>query len=82
MKYMNRMPQTKGQSLRQRQTSTTTSNLTTVATAESIKKDAEVDNAVVYEFGGPIGVTLMMLIFPVLMVYLWICVEFYGGILL
>ncbi|CAR23383.1 Delta(24(24(1)))-sterol reductase [Lachancea thermotolerans] len=32
-----------------------------------------------YEFGGPIGVTAMMLGFPALMYYMWICAEFYGG---
>lgn len=32
-----------------------------------------------YEFGGPVGVTSMMLGFPILMYYLWICLVFYGG---
>lgn len=32
-----------------------------------------------YEFGGPVGVMAMMTIFPVLMYYLWICLEFYDG---
>jgi Delta24(24(1))-sterol reductase len=32
-----------------------------------------------YEFGGPIGVTAMMTLFPVLMYYLWICLAFNDG---
>ena len=32
-----------------------------------------------YEFGGPLGVTAMMTLFPVLMYYLWICLWFYDG---
>lgn len=32
-----------------------------------------------YEFGGPVGVTAMMIGFPILMYYLWICCWFYDG---
>lgn len=32
-----------------------------------------------YEFGGPWGVTAMMIGFPILMYYLWICLWFYDG---
>ena len=32
-----------------------------------------------YEFGGPLGVTAMMVGFPILMYYLWICLVFYDG---
>ena len=32
-----------------------------------------------YEFGGPWGVTAMMVFFPILMYYLWICLWFYDG---
>lgn len=32
-----------------------------------------------YEFGGPWGVTAMMVGFPILMYYLWICLWFYDG---
>lgn len=32
-----------------------------------------------YEFGGPLGVTAMMIGFPILMYYLWICLVFYDG---
>lgn len=35
--------------------------------------------AISYEFGGPVGVTSMMLGFPALMYYLWICLVFYDG---
>lgn len=38
------------------------------------KTDEEVDKAVVVEFGGPIGVTLMMIGFPLWMVYMCGCV--------
>ncbi|ANZ75145.1 BA75_03259T0 [Komagataella pastoris] len=34
-----------------------------------------------YDFGGPIGVTAMMLGFPLLMYYMWISAEFYHGAL-
>lgn len=62
---------------------TATSSSSPVASHSSHSKqvDEKVDSAVHYEFGGPPGVLAMMLLFPVLMVYLWICVEFYGGIL-
>ena len=32
-----------------------------------------------WEFGGPWGVTAMMVGFPMLMYYLWICLWFYDG---
>lgn len=32
-----------------------------------------------YEFGGPIGVTAMMLFFPPMMYYFWACLVFYDG---
>jgi hypothetical protein len=32
-----------------------------------------------WEFGGPWGVTAMMIGFPMLMYYLWICLWFYDG---
>jgi Delta24(24(1))-sterol reductase len=34
-----------------------------------------------WEFGGPVGVTAMMIGFPLLMYYLWICCWFYDGTL-
>ncbi|ODQ67378.1 ERG4/ERG24 ergosterol biosynthesis protein [Nadsonia fulvescens var. elongata DSM 6958] len=32
-----------------------------------------------YDFGGPIGVSIMMIGFPIIMWYLWICATFKGG---
>ncbi len=32
-----------------------------------------------YEFGGPWGVSAMMVGFPLLMYYLWICLWYYDG---
>lgn len=43
------------------------------------KLDEKLDNEVVYEFGGPIGVFCMMLGFPSLMYYFWVCLEFHQG---
>ncbi|KAJ7247612.1 ergosterol biosynthesis ERG4/ERG24 [Mycena haematopus] len=41
--------------------------------------DHRLDQHDQYEFGGPFGVTCIMLGFPVLMYYLWICLWFYDG---
>jgi delta24(24(1))-sterol reductase len=41
--------------------------------------DRRLDQHDRYEFGGPLGVTAIMLGFPVLMYYLWICLWFYDG---
>lgn len=41
--------------------------------------DAKLDSHTSWEFGGPWGVTAMMLGFPALMYYLWICLWFYHG---
>jgi delta24(24(1))-sterol reductase len=40
------------------------------------------DDTIVKEFGGPIGVTMMMIFFPLLMNYLWLCVQINSGSLL
>ena len=32
-----------------------------------------------WQFGGPIGVSAMMIVFPPLMYYLWACLVFYDG---
>ncbi|CAI2186161.1 11039_t:CDS:2, partial [Funneliformis geosporum] len=37
------------------------------------------DDEIVLEFGGPWGVTAMMIGFPLLMFYLWGCLQFYRG---
>lgn len=41
--------------------------------------DKKLDNEVVYEFGGPLGTLGMMLGFPCLMYYFWVCLEYYQG---
>ena len=41
--------------------------------------DASLFFAFSYEFGGPKGVVAMMIGFPILMYYLWICLWFYDG---
>ncbi|KAJ7759252.1 ergosterol biosynthesis ERG4/ERG24 [Mycena metata] len=41
--------------------------------------DRRLDQHDQYEFGGPLGVTAIMLGFPTLMYYLWICLWFYDG---
>ena len=43
------------------------------------KHEEEVDNEVVYEFGGSAGALGMMLGFPCLMYYFWICLEYHQG---
>lgn len=37
--------------------------------------DHHLDQEIKYEFGGPVGVTLMMIFFPCLMYYLWACLD-------
>src|ERR1044071_5378552 len=39
----------------------------------------DTDSEVIFEFGGPWGVTAMMIGFPLLMFYLWGCLQFYRG---
>ncbi|KAI7864515.1 ergosterol biosynthesis ERG4/ERG24 [Spinellus fusiger] len=43
------------------------------------KLDETLDNEIVYEFGGPVGVCAMMLGFPSLMYYFWVCLEYHQG---
>ncbi|KAI8373073.1 ergosterol biosynthesis ERG4/ERG24 [Radiomyces spectabilis] len=43
------------------------------------ERDRELDNEVVYEFQGPVGVCAMMLGFPSLMYYFWVCLEYHQG---
>ncbi|KAK4058328.1 C-24(28) sterol reductase [Microbotryomycetes sp. JL221] len=42
-------------------------------------RDAAIDEHHEYEFGGPLGVTLMMTLFPALFYYLFVCLYFYDG---
>lgn len=43
------------------------------------KKDVEVDERIVWEFGGPVGVTFLMAFFPALMLYLYVCLLRHSG---
>ena len=43
------------------------------------KPPHKVDKSGNFEFGGSFGTAAMMICFPVLMYYLWICSTFYGG---
>ncbi|KAG9001466.1 C-24(28) sterol reductase [Tulasnella sp. JGI-2019a] len=58
----------------------------TPATKSEISKvgreaDRKLEVHTTYEFGGPIGVSIMITIFPPIMYYLWICLWFYDGAL-
>ncbi|KAG1808748.1 ERG4 ERG24 ergosterol biosynthesis protein [Suillus subaureus] len=66
-----------GNELRQRNVDASAKPLTT--TDEGRKVDQLLDEHQTYEFGGPAGVTAMMVGFPMLMYYLWICLWFYDG---
>lgn len=46
------------------------------------KIDNKIDKEILLEFGGPVGVTVMMVFFPFLMYYFWVCLEFHEGKLL
>ncbi|ORZ08679.1 ergosterol biosynthesis ERG4/ERG24 [Absidia repens] len=41
--------------------------------------DEKIDKEIVYEFGGPLGVSAMMIGFPCLMYYFWVCLEYHQG---
>ncbi|KAG0176800.1 hypothetical protein DFQ29_005609 [Apophysomyces sp. BC1021] len=47
--------------------------------ANVTKLDLKLDNEVVYEFGGPVGVCALMMFFPCLMYYFWVCLEYHQG---
>ncbi|KAF7729579.1 hypothetical protein EC973_004254 [Apophysomyces ossiformis] len=47
--------------------------------ANVTKLDQKLDNEVVYEFGGPLGVCALMVFFPSLMYYFWVCLEYHQG---
>ncbi|KIR81692.1 delta24(24(1))-sterol reductase [Cryptococcus gattii EJB2] len=59
--------------------STALLKINAVPTEHGQERDKELDEHQEYEFGGPIGVLAMMLGFPVLMYYLWICLWYYQG---
>lgn len=46
------------------------------------KIDDRLDKEILLEFGGPTGVTAMMIFFPFLMYYFWVCLEYHEGKLL
>lgn len=46
------------------------------------KLDEQLDKEIVYEFGGPLGALGMILGFPCLMYYFWVCLEYYQGTLI
>lgn len=47
--------------------------------SELTKLDIELDKEVTYEFGGPLGTLAMMIGFPCLMYYFWVCLEYHQG---
>ena len=53
----------------------------TPTTKPKSKPGHKVDKSGKFEFGGDFGTLAMMIIFPILMYYLWICSTFYGGAL-
>lgn len=46
---------------------------------ELTELDIEVDKEVTYEFGGSLGTLAMMIGFPSLMYYFWVCLEYHQG---
>ncbi|CEH16753.1 erg4 erg24 ergosterol biosynthesis protein [Ceraceosorus bombacis] len=50
-----------------------------VITEKGRETDKRVDTHESWEFGGPIGTAFMMVFFPNMMYYLWICLWFYDG---
>lgn len=58
---------------------TTNSNNVPLFSSKVTDLDVKLDNEIVYEFGGPLGVVGMMLGFPSLMYYFWICLEYHQG---
>jgi len=48
-------------------------------TAETRRLDYKLDHQVIYEFGGPLGVSALMVCFPILMAYLYICLATASG---
>lgn len=58
---------------------TVNSNGVPLFKSDVTKLDEKIDNEIVYEFGGPIGVCAMMIGFPLLMIYFWESLEFHQG---
>eukprot|EP00550_Attheya_septentrionalis_P008653 CAMPEP_0198294298 /NCGR_PEP_ID=MMETSP1449-20131203/21658_1 /TAXON_ID=420275 /ORGANISM="Attheya septentrionalis, Strain CCMP2084" /LENGTH=506 /DNA_ID=CAMNT_0043994207 /DNA_START=253 /DNA_END=1773 /DNA_ORIENTATION=- len=75
-------PDSNGIGLRQRATSQKKSSAPTPVQRLAPKhsqSDEDLDSKVMYEFGGPWGVTALMLLMPLLMFYFLGCLEFHGG---
>jgi delta24(24(1))-sterol reductase len=53
--------------------------LKTTASDSEAKIDRQCDSKVFYEFGGPIGVSMLMLISPLLMYYFYFCLKLNHG---
>ncbi|KAM0788194.1 hypothetical protein ACM66B_001353 [Microbotryomycetes sp. NB124-2] len=51
----------------------------TVKRSSNANGDDDIDKHHEYEFNGPVGVTLMMTLFPALFYYLFVCLYFYDG---
>eukprot|EP00581_Thalassiosira_minuscula_P012606 CAMPEP_0183729726 /NCGR_PEP_ID=MMETSP0737-20130205/31053_1 /TAXON_ID=385413 /ORGANISM="Thalassiosira miniscula, Strain CCMP1093" /LENGTH=506 /DNA_ID=CAMNT_0025961997 /DNA_START=178 /DNA_END=1698 /DNA_ORIENTATION=- len=56
-----------------------TTTIKTGTTVFGAKKEIACDAKVIYEFGGPVGVSVLMMGFPVLMAYLFICLAANSG---
>ena len=56
-----------------------TTSIKTGTSFEGAKKEMACDSKVIYEFGGPVGVSALMVGFPILMSYLYICLAVYNG---
>lgn len=52
---------------------------TSIVTKEGAKTEHAADTKVVYEFGGPAGVTALLFGFPALMAYMYICLALHAG---
>lgn len=68
-------------SIRQRTRSSTKRSAAAAAVQAVAPKEAVDEDALhhEYEFGGPLGVTAMMVCFPALFYYLYVCLFFYDG---
>ena len=61
------------------ETSSSEDENTSVVTKEGAKTEHAADTKIVYEFGGPLGVTALMIGFPILMSYMFICLALHQG---
>ena len=61
------------------QDATSTTSTSTPGPLVNDKMAKMVDEKIVYEFGGPLGVSVLMVLFPALMCYLYICLMSHSG---